>query len=246
MTVQQDRASLGVIWHDLECGSYAADLDLWRALAVEHGDPVLDIGAGTGRVALDLARRGLDVTALDHDPVLLAELARRANPPAIDTVVADARQFALPQHFGLIIAPMQTIQLLGDNICRRRFLRCAARHLRRGGMIAVAITATLERFGPDDGTPLPTPDMREIDGVVYSSQPLAVREDAGGFILERLRERIGPGGEASAEQDVIRLDRVTAAGLEREASALGLRSLGRTVVAATRDHVGSVVVKLGG
>ena len=38
--------------------------------------PVLDVGAGAGRVALDLARAGHDVTALDLDAELLAELAR--------------------------------------------------------------------------------------------------------------------------------------------------------------------------
>ena len=70
---------MSVIWHDLECGAYAEDLPLWRALAAEHGDPVLDVGAGTGRVTLDLARAGHRVTALDRDPELLDALAQRAS-----------------------------------------------------------------------------------------------------------------------------------------------------------------------
>ncbi len=36
---------MSVIWHDLECGAYAEDLELWRSLADEYGDLVLDIGA---------------------------------------------------------------------------------------------------------------------------------------------------------------------------------------------------------
>ncbi len=86
---------VSVIWHDLECGAYAEDLPLWRSLADEHGDPVLDVGAGTGRVALDLARHGHRVTALDPEPELIAELERRAAGLDVTGVVADARDFEL-------------------------------------------------------------------------------------------------------------------------------------------------------
>ena len=60
-----------VIWHDVECGGYEADLGLWRELAAAAGGPVLELGSGTGRVALDLAARGHDVTAVDSDPALI-------------------------------------------------------------------------------------------------------------------------------------------------------------------------------
>ena len=67
---------MNVIWHDLECGRYAEDLPLWRSLASEYGDPVLDVGAGTGRVTIELARAGHRVTALDID-ARAADDARR-------------------------------------------------------------------------------------------------------------------------------------------------------------------------
>ena len=244
--VGQDQAAMAVIWHDLECGAYAEDLAVWRGLAAEHGDPVLDVGAGTGRVTLDLARRGHDVTAVDRDPVLLSELERRARGHGVTTVVADARGFELGRRFPLIIVPMQTIQLLGGEPGRGRFLVAAGRHLLPGGVLAVAISEMLESFSLEEAITPPRPDMREIDGVVYSSQPTAVREDSDGFVLERVRERIGPDGQRDAEQDLIRLDRLTAQALEREGSAAGLRPLGRRVVSATDDYVGSVVVNLGG
>jgi SAM-dependent methyltransferase len=235
---------MSVIWHDVECGGYAQDLSLWRSLADEHGDPVLDVGAGTGRIALDLARRGHEVVALDHDPALVAELARRASGLSVTAIAADARDFDLKRQFGLCIVPMQTIQLLGGVAGRRAFLDCAGRHLQPAGLLAMAIAPELELFEVVDGDFAPLPDIREVDGVVYSSLPTAVRSDSEGFLLERRRERISASGSRSVEQDVIRLDRLTGDELESEARAAGLRPAGRAAVAATDDYVGSEVVLL--
>jgi SAM-dependent methyltransferase len=237
---------VSVIWHDLECGAYEADTMLWRELAERHGDPVLDVGAGTGRVALDLAQRGHRVTALDSDPELIAELDRRAAGLPVSTIVADARRFELDERFPLIILPMQTIQLLGGEPGRHEFLACARGALAPGGAVAIAITDKLELYNPDDGLPIPLPDMRELDGVVYSSQPTAVRELDDAYVLERLRETIGRHGERTTEHDLVRIDRLSPASLEREASAAGLAPMGRRLIPETGDHVGSVVVMLGG
>jgi SAM-dependent methyltransferase len=235
---------MSVIWHDVECGGYAQDLSLWRSLAAEHGDPVLDVGAGTGRIALDLARRGHEVVALDHDPALVAELARRASGLSVTAIAADARDFELERQFALCIVPMQTIQLLGGVAGRRAFLDCARRHLQPAGLLAMAIAAELELFEVIDGDIAPLPDIREVDGVVYSSLPTAVRSDGEVFLLERRRERISASGSRSVEQDVIRLDRLTGGELESEARAAGLHPAGRAAVAATDDYVGSEVVLL--
>jgi len=235
---------MSVIWHDVECGGYAEDLPLWRSLADDHGDPVLDVGAGTGRIALDLARRGHEVVALDHDPALVAELARRAGDLSVTAITADAREFDLGRRFALCIVPMQTIQLLGGADGRRAFLECARRHLQPGGLLAVAIAPELDLFEVVDGGLAPLPDIREVDGVVYSSLPTAVRADREGFVLERRRERISASGSRSVEQDVIRLDRLTGNELESEGQAAGLRPAGRAAVAATDDYVGSEVVLL--
>jgi SAM-dependent methyltransferase len=233
-----------VIWHDLECGGYVEDLPLWRALAAEHGDPVLDVGAGTGRTALDLARHGHAVTALDHDPALVAELRRRASGIELVPVLADAREFDLGRRFALCVVPMQTIQLLGGPSGRGGFLRCARRHLRAGGMLAIALTDEVEEYEVPPGSPAPLPDICERDGVVYSSQPTAVRVDADGFMLERRRETVSADGQLSALDDAIRLDRLDAETLEREASDAGLTPAGRALVAPSTDYVGSVVVML--
>ena len=243
--------STTVIWHDVECGSYAEDLPLWRSLAAEYGDPVLDVGAGTGRVTLDLAAAGYPVTALDRDPELISALERRLAENSriardiCQTVVADARDFDLDERrFPLVIVPMQTIQLLGGPEGRADFLRCAHRHLQPDGVVAVAISEVLELYEVLDGLTAPLPDIRELDGVVYSSQPIAVRAERGGFVLERRRETVAPAGERTVERDLIRLDGLTVRELQREGRAAGFAPAGRASVPATSEYSGSEVVIL--
>jgi SAM-dependent methyltransferase len=240
--------SSGVVWHDVECASYAADLPLWRELAEERPGPILELGCGTGRVALDLARRGHRVTALDSDPELVRELAVRAREAglggAVDPVTADARSFRLGRRFGLAIAAMQVFQLLGGPPGRGRALERASEHLSPGGLLAVALADPFEAIPPGDALP-PLPDVREERGWVLSSQPVSVRPEEGGVAVDRLRQLVSPAGELEEELYTVRLDAVSAEELEREAQAAGLVPAGRRPVTATPDHVGSTVVLLG-
>lgn len=237
--------ALHVLWHDLECGRYAADLPLWRELAADADGPLLDLGAGSGRVSLELARAGREVTALDLDPLLLAALRARAAGAglAVATVRADARDFALPRRFALALAPMQTVQLLGGPDGRAGMLRSAAACLAPGGLLACALADALEGFDAAHTEP-PLPDVLERDGWVYASQPVAVRPDADGVTIERIRQTVAPDGARTAVGDAVRLDRLDGDVLEAEAAAAGLAPAGRRRVAMTEEHVGSEVVLL--
>ncbi|MEA2195595.1 MAG: hypothetical protein QOG42_2029 [Solirubrobacteraceae bacterium] len=236
-----------VIWHDVECGRYDADVPLWRELAAAAHGPILDVGAGTGRVTLDLARRGHDVVALDIDSDLLAELERRARADGlrVPTVVADAAGFALARRdFALVMAPMQTVQLLRP-AGRHGFLRCARAHVARGGLVAVALVDALETFD-DEHVLLPLPDQLVRDGTLYSSQPVALRDHGETVTIERIRQIVTAGGQRSASDDILQLDRIAIEQVEAEGRAAGLEVLPGRVVGEAEEHVGTFVVMLGG
>jgi SAM-dependent methyltransferase len=234
-----------VIWHDLECAGYDGDLELWRELARSVDGPILDLGCGTGRVALDLARRGHRLHGLDLEPALVAAFNERAavsSLPAVATV-GDARDFSLDREFALVMAPMQLIQVLAGPAERLACLRRAARHLRPGGSLAVAI---VDGF-PDELTdeiPPHLPDAREIDGWIYSSLPLDAALDSGSIVVRRLRQRVSPTGELTDDLDEIPLRLLRAETIEAEAREAGLEPVGRRDVAPTDAHVGSTVLLL--
>ena len=232
-----------VIWHDVECGGYAADLPLWRRLAEAAGGPVLDLGAGTGRVALDLAAAGHDVTALDDDPVLLAELERRAREGGLDVrcVTADARAVGEMGRFSLVIASMQFLQILGGEHGRGALFDGVASCLDPGGAFAAAISDLDQAIAAEDAEP-PLPDVGEREGWIYSSLPLDVRPEPGGVAVEWLRQVVSPGGTLTEQRHTMMLDSLTPDQLEREAAARGLTAEARHEIGHTTAYIGSTVV----
>lgn len=249
MTVSE--ASLAVGWHDAECGSYRGDLPLWVDLADRFGEAgVLDLGCGTGRVALTLARQGHSVTALDTDSGLLAALADRAEADgvAVERVVADARDFSLDRQFGLILAPMQVAQLLGGSAERTRMVAAIAAHLAPGGLAAIALAGPVGQAGQGASIALGgaqlVPDLLERGGLRFISTPVAMRDTAPGLWIERRRELHRDGAEATVERAEILLDRCPPGELERAGRQVGLEAGERLLIPETDDHVGSIAVVL--
>jgi SAM-dependent methyltransferase len=228
-----------VIWHDAENASYSGDLSLWEELAAPVDGPILDLGCGTGRVALHLARRGHSTVALDLDPELIAALAERASGLPLQAVLGDARRFALEQQVALALAPMQLAQLLDDASERVACLRCIAAHLRPGGRVALAI---VERLPAAAEGPPPLPDVREVDGWIYSSLPLDAVDIGAEIVIQRLRQTVSPDGALDEEENEIRIRTLSAAELERDGVEAGLRPLPRRQIPPTDLHVGSTVV----
>ncbi len=233
--------SPATIWHDVECGAYAADLPLWEELAERGDGPVLELGCGTGRVALHLARRGHRVIGLDDDAELLAALESRAADLPLSTVAADARAFELEDSVSLVLAPTHLLQLLPGSAERIECLECIAAAMRPGGLLAAAI---IEGMPEPDGALPPIPDVREVDGWVYSSLAVEAAVGPGEIVVHRLRHLVAPDGSLSEEPNEVRIATFSAETLESEAAACGLVPAGRRLIAPTAMHEGSLVVLL--
>jgi SAM-dependent methyltransferase len=233
--------NLDALWHYLECGAYGEDLPMWRALADEAGGPVLDVGAGTGRVTVDLAARGVPVVALDADVALLEALRHRAAGLPVEPVVADARAFSLGRRFSLVVVPMQTLQLLGGPRGRAAFLNCALDHLETGGRLAAAVADATECFDEEHPIP-PAPATCDIAGVRYASQLLGVTERGDRAVIHRRREIVGPDGRYECSDVALELDRVGADEVAAEAGRIGFLDEPHRCIPQTQEYLGSTVV----
>jgi SAM-dependent methyltransferase len=232
------------IWQDLEWGSYDVDLALWLELA-EGRSAVLDLGCGTGRVAMSLAAAGHTTTGLDAEPALVDELRRRAGDCGlrIVAVTGDIRDFDLGHQFDLVLAPMQLLQLLQGAQERQAALARIRDHLLPGGLFATALL-DLSDEAIDSDYLAPLPDIRETEGWVFSSQATAIRtvDQNAAIVLHRQRHVVTPAGQVHDVKSEIRLELLSAGQLELELTRAGLRPLERRPIPATDDYMGSIAV----
>ena len=95
-------------------------------------DAVLDAGCGTGRVAVELARRGLDVVGVDLDPAMLAKA--RLKDPELRWVEADLVTLDLGRVFDVVVAAGNVMIYLAPGT-EARVVAALSRHLRPGGLL---------------------------------------------------------------------------------------------------------------
>ena len=149
--------------YDLDLVEDPGDIDLYLALATRTGGPILELGAGTGRIAVPLTLAGHDVTAVDLDPAMLERAFARARAVrgsgarpgrpggpdagtgattgALELIEADLLDLDLPSAgtYRLALIALNSLFLLATRRAQRQAFRTLARHLAPGGLAVVDV-----------------------------------------------------------------------------------------------------------
>lgn len=133
-------------YYDLDLLDDPGDVELYHALADRTGGPVLELGVGSGRIAVPLAEAGHTVTGVDDDPEMLARAARAAqdskahsNGGSLLLIEGDLTTIRLDDRFGLAILALNTLMLLEEPDRQTAALRTLAAHLRPDGLAVVDV-----------------------------------------------------------------------------------------------------------
>lgn len=106
---------------------------------------VLELAVGTGRIALPLAARGVDVTGLEASPEMVAELRRKPGGADLPVVMGDMAEVPVEGPFDLVILVFNTLFNLTSQAAQIACFEAVAQRLAPGGRFLV------EAFVPDPG-----------------------------------------------------------------------------------------------
>ncbi len=142
--------------YDLDCGEFADDLLFYENLARRGDGPVLELGTGTGRAAIPLARAGFDVWGIDSSEAMLERARCKAEDPENPRFISgDMRDFQLDCTFDLIFAGLGAFHHLLTSSDQLACLRCVADHLSPEGLFVCDLRPLLhEDWEAGESAPL--------------------------------------------------------------------------------------------
>lgn len=169
------------------------DVNFYREAARDFGDPILELGCGTGRVTLALAQMGKRVTGLDLSERMLECAARKRSAlyteerERVHLVQGDMAKFDLGEKFRLIIIPFRPFQHLLEVREQMDCLNCVRKHLAPGGRLILDV--------------FQTDAERMHDPVHMRETPVAEYETNDGRVV-RISERVAAFHRAEQVNDV--------------------------------------------
>jgi len=132
------------------------DVRFWQRLAAKAAGPILELGCGTGRVAIPVAKAGARVVGLDRSASMLARAGKRLRRSKIggslQLVRGDVRFLPFPAaSFALVAAPYGILQSLLDDATLDAALAAAHRVLRKGGTLGIDLVSDLASWAEYQG-----------------------------------------------------------------------------------------------
>lgn len=126
-------------FYDLDFEEYHDDASFYSRLAANHGNDVLELGCGTGRVTVRLARAGLNVTGVDINEAMLKIAGDRSKGLPVAYLRGDMTDLDLGRTFDLVTIPLGSVQHLASSDDLVATLEVVARHLGPGGVGVVDV-----------------------------------------------------------------------------------------------------------
>jgi ubiquinone/menaquinone biosynthesis C-methylase UbiE len=125
--------------YDLEHDAHREDLDLIRYIVETVGDPVLELGCGSGRVLAGLVELDMRLTGVDNGPEMLERARQRLrDAPNVTLVESTMGATALPDNtFGVVLIALNTLMHAGTSDEQRSVLREAFRVLDPRGQLYI-------------------------------------------------------------------------------------------------------------
>jgi SAM-dependent methyltransferase len=159
-----------------------ADRFFYLDVIAQAGQPVLDVGCGTGRLLLDYMQQGIDVDGMDNSPEMLDLLRQKAAALGLTPQVylQTMQTLDLPRRYRTILVPSSSFQLLTEPVAAEEALRRFYQHLEPGGVLVMSLFI----LGVDEhGQPIPeeestTEVVRPEDGALIRRWSRSVYDHA--------------------------------------------------------------------
>jgi len=147
-------------FYDAIHSGFTDDIGLWLSFAGRTDRPVLEVGCGTGRIALELVLNGHNVTGVDVSPSMLARARSRADEEAIDITLIEGDIATLslgPDYYGFALLPLDVFLYCPDGETQLATLRSIAQALTFNGLLAIDLPGPALWLDPSsNGQPLLT------------------------------------------------------------------------------------------
>jgi ubiquinone/menaquinone biosynthesis C-methylase UbiE len=144
------------------------DRFFYLELIQKYGQPVLDVGCGTGRLLLDFIQQGLDIDGVDNSPEMLAICKQKAAEMGVAPKLYEQymETLALPRQYRTLLVPSSSLQLIIEPSLVDQALKRFIDHLLPGGVITASIM-TLWKEGQPLELQWEQTALREKDGMKF-------------------------------------------------------------------------------